>query len=480
MWKGTLVVLVVFIAYNLMGCKAHEEEGPQYEYDYLLNEETDIISPPSGTADAWIYVIGGNVTGSYYVAPWGIDSNSGTFDDPWKTLSYGVSQLSPGDTLVVLPDSGRTRPIIAGGNNLRAGIDLSGRSYVWVENLELTHNANLRGEGAYFRDCVIILGQPAHHIVLKNLYIHHIDEYGMNIQDVDSLLISGCRLEYCGFGGLGGPLGEHGGWRHVTVSQCTLAYGGHYYQGGDGSTRPYDRPDGFGIEVSSGPILIERTISAHNYGDGLDSKAENTTITQCVVANNSCDGVKLWGDHSRVVNTLIYGRGDGNSTPTSWAAIVIDEVDKPDAEFEIINCTLDDTVGENYFIYVQYEEGYPGIRLTMINNIFSSRGPNSPIFIRGTCSVTAENNLFYFPNSPRVLEYGDSTYYNTTITDFGISSLYGDPKFVKTAWGTVGDYHLKNGSPAIDAGTSHNAPPVDLDGNARPLGGGFDIGCYEM
>ena len=42
------------------------------------------------------------------------------------------------------------------------------------------------------------------------------------------------------------------------------------------------------------------------------------------------------------------------------------------------------------------------------------------------------------------------------------------------------DYHLQTGSPAINAGTSSFAPPVDLDGLPRPAGGAFDIGAFEF
>ena len=41
------------------------------------------------------------------------------------------------------------------------------------------------------------------------------------------------------------------------------------------------------------------------------------------------------------------------------------------------------------------------------------------------------------------------------------------------------DYHLLSTSPAIDAGTSTDAPSTDLGGNPRPSGKGYDIGAYE-
>src|SRR5262249_48655304 len=48
-----------------------------------------------------------------------------------------------------------------------------------------------------------------------------------------------------------------------------------------------------------------------------------------------------------------------------------------------------------------------------------------------------------------------------------------------------GDYHVRPGSPTIDAGTSNQAPATDLDGQARPTDGNgdgtaaFDLGAYE-
>ena len=66
--------------------------------------------------------------------------------------------------------------------------------------------------------------------------------------------------------------------------------------------------------------------------------------------------------------------------------------------------------------------------------------------------------------------------------DEGASEIYGsdyvegDPKFVNASGA---DFHLQQGSPAIDAGSSSNAPSDDFDGNSRPYGSGYDIGAYE-
>jgi len=445
----------------------------------------------------------GNV---YYVSPAGNDSNPGTRERPWATPGYGSRQLRPGDTLVILggkyilkrydddiitPPSGNEnawvvikgedghRPVLAGSKNLLTALNLSGVSYVKIENIEITHDSSASGNSLFFRDGVEILGSPASHLVLKDLYIHHLDEFGMNIQDVDNLQILNCRIEYCGFGALGGPSPDHGGWKNVKVQNCNLSYSGHYYQGGDGSNRPYDRPDGFGIEPSAGPVLIEETIAEHNYGDGIDSKAEKTFIKKCIVANNSCDGVKLWGDGSRIENTLIYGRGDGKNETTPWAAIVIDQVEKADSTFEIVNVTVDDALGGNYLFYVQYGVNVP-VRVLVRNTIFSGRGPNSHIYIGSSVILSADHNLFYLPQSGGIiLEHGSKFYTQSNIGELGEGNIYGDPLFISPAWGSNGDYHLQNENPAIDKGTANDAPSTDLEGRPRPQGNSFDIGAYE-
>lgn len=66
------------------------------------------------------------------------------------------------------------------------------------------------------------------------------------------------------------------------------------------------------------------------------------------------------------------------------------------------------------------------------------------------------------------------------IGDLGKRNIYGDPLFLLAAFGTDGDYHLQDGSPGIDTGSSVFAPPIDLDGTPRPRGDGHDICCYKQ
>lgn len=443
---------------------------------------------------------------TYYVSPNGNNANPGTQERPWATPGHASRQLKPGDTLIILegkyilshydddiliPPSGRhdawitikgqadSRPVLAGRTNLSHAIDLSGVSYLRVENLEITHDDRAAGSDVQFRDGVVAFDRTASHVVLKDLYIHHIDEFGMNIQEVDGMEVTDCRIEYCGFGGIGGPAGQQGGVRNLLIRGCRLSYSGHYYRGTDGAGRPYDRPDGFGIEESQGPVEIRQTVAEHNYGDGLDSKAANTTLRDCIVANNSCDGIKLWAGVGKVINCLIYGMGDGVGGSSPWAAIVIG-TDKANARFEIINTTVhDNPTRQAYPMYVQYDRP-EAVTVVMINCIVANGF--GVVFFGSGVNLTADNNLFYRGGGEtEQVQLAGKGYGTTEIEQgaLGTGNVCRDPAFVRPAWGSDGDYHLQDGSHAIDAGTPTNAPGTDLQGNTRPKGKGYDMGAYE-
>jgi len=447
-----------------------------------------------------IFIISSAYSKTCYVSPTGLDSNAGTRLYPWASPGYGSRHIAAGDTLLILggsyaihqfdddiivPPSGNAeqwtsiigepgnRPVLKGSDNLLTAMILSGKSYLRIENIEITSD-----NGALFRDAIQIIGEgTAEYITLKDLYIHHIDEFGMDFGDINHITIDDCRITYCGFGAIGGPAGEEGGWRNVVIDDCYLAYCGHYYQGGAG-LGPYDRPDGFGIEAANGPVQIMNTVAEHNRGDGLDSKAKNTTIQRCIVANNSCDGIKLWGGGSKVENCLIYGRGDGDMTATPWAAIVVN-TDQANSAFTFVNNTIDDYLGQNYIIYMQYDNPETPINLVMRNCIFSSRGDNSFIYLAPAVTAVIQYNLFCFPGKSIVLQHGAASYDADHVADIGAGNIYGDPQFLAPAFGAAGDYHLVPVSPAINNGTATGAPERDLVGVPRPQDGLFDMGCYE-
>lgn len=457
---------------------------------------------------------GGN---TYYVSTTGSDtSGDGSLSNPWATPGYGSRQLHAGDTLIILggtyvvtrydddiikPSNSGTsgavitirgetgnRPKLIARNTADSGsesglgmmVDLSGRSYITIENIEFTHDSTVTGSQVYVRDCITIADQPASNITLKDLYIHHIDQFGINIQDVNTLTVTNCIIEYTGFGSMGGPdAGTGGGWKNVVIDGCDLSYNGYYYQGQNSSADVYDRPDGIGLEESDGPIEIKNSLVEHNRGDGIDLKNKNAYVHENIVANNSCDGIKLWGS-ARVHNCLIYGTGDGTGGASPWANIVIG-TSETNASFEIINCTIhDNPTREAYSMYAQYDER-KAIKLVMRNNIISNS--QGLIWIAPEVTdYTIENNLFYRYNSEEQIYAGGSNRTTSQLNSLTNcrNNISSDPQFTSPAWGSTGDYHLSSGSPAINAGTSTGAPSIDLAGSTRPASTQVDIGAYEQ
>jgi hypothetical protein len=113
-----------------------------------------------------------------------------------------------------------------------------------------------------------------------------------------------------------------------------------------------------------------------------------------------------------------------------------------------------------------YVEGFPGsTRIT--NNLISGGGSGAQVFCDGLRS----------PNPP-LLSFNDvvatsGSRYGGICPDLTGSNgnISAAPSFVDAA---NGNYHLATGSAGIDAGTSSDAPPSDIDGDARPQDGNGD------
>ena len=86
----------------------------------------------------------------------------------------------------------------------------------------------------------------------------------------------------------------------------------------------------------------------------------------------------------------------------------------------------------------------------------------------------------YWPVWQNNLVYGNTVNYSGVADQTGINgNISAAPLFFDPA---NNDYHLCQGSPAIDAGdtTGIDLPTTDLDGNPRVLDGHIDIGAYEF
>ena len=140
---------------------------------------------------------------------------------------------------------------------------------------------------------------------------------------------------------------------------------------------------------------------------------------------------------------------------------------------------INNTIADNFATQggAVYASGFQA-QAELINNILVSSGAATTLYCDPTYVSTPpilnSNDVFTTSGAP----YG-GTCSGLAGTNGNISA---DPTFVNE---TGGDYHLASGSPAIDTGTSTQAPSTDLAGSPRPQDGNgdgiaaFDMGAYE-
>lgn len=241
----------------------------------------------------------------------------------------------------------------------------------------------------------------------------------------------------------------------------------------------------FGISVTASDSLIERNTVENFAGDGLRGLGGNTTFEYNTVKNcydvnqNHDDGFQSWsrGPDGRV------GRGEVRGIVLRGNTIInfVDPQQPFRGTLQGIGCfdgMFVDWIVENNVIVTDH---YHGITLAgarncrIVNNTVLElrEGRPGPPWIRvgnhknGTPSTgcIVRNNL----TSALSVGEGVTADHNLIIKD---PAAY----FVNAA---AFDLHLKDGSPAIDAGSPELAPKQDADGTLRPQGKCFDIGAYE-
>jgi Concanavalin A-like lectin/glucanases superfamily/Right handed beta helix region len=185
---------------------------------------------------------------------------------------------------------------------------------------------------------------------------------------------------------------------------------------------------------------------------GLELFGANSTITDCVIAANTSDGISIDDNSSNFQNCLIVNNAGSGIYQVAIGTNI---------ETNLINCTIaaNGTLGIS-----NYQELDHPITNTIKNTIIKDNAS-------GGISGTATNSITYS------LVQGIST---------GTGNLNGNtvnPQFVSPIANNVlsdaGDYRLKWCSLAIGAGNNTGITPLDLDRNPRRYRTNVDMGAYE-
>jgi parallel beta-helix repeat protein len=280
---------------------------------------------------------------------------------------------------------------------------------------------------------------------------------------------------------------------YITVQNCTvhgssrtgifLAFSNHpliQYNTScnNGEHGIYDSNSGDYPTIRGNTLYGNYAAGIHMNGDisqGGDGIITGALVEKNIIHDNgkgggsgiNCDGVQ----NSTIVNNLLY-----NSLASG---ISLYQIDGGGASINNIveNNTVLEASGGRWALNIQNAS----TGNTVYNNIFYNNGS-----YRGSIDISTDSLTGFKSNYNVVMQRFTLDDGNTILTLAQWQSQTGQDKnsIVSTpaklfVTPTNNDYHLLSTSPAIDKGTSTDAPTTDLDGAARPYGNGYDIGCYE-
>ena len=370
-----------------------------------------------------------NGNANYFVSPTGSDSNPCSQSSPCATPDHAFNLASPGQTVQVAAgtyDYGSSA----------AQFTKSGTAGNYITVTCATRGACKIENSVTGNSTVVVLGGS------------YITFDGFEVTNTSSA---------------GNNLGLYVTTSFVNITHNTI----HHIETDCGSN------GGGGIQIagsgSSNSDLHNITIDGNliydiSYRGGSPSCPASTVQTDGIL-------VETAGTANQVTNNIVYHTSGG------WGILV----GNSNATFNNVN-----TVIANNTVFSTAMGGIiivSGNGTTISNNFVAYTGQLS-----GRCGVNAppgvavtyaNNNLWNNSGGNYCLEWGTSDQ-SVHSTDKSVDPALGTT-FVNWQADGSGDYHLKAGSPLIDAGNSSAgpAPTIDFDGTARPQGANTDIGAYE-
>jgi hypothetical protein len=418
---------------------------------------------------------------TYYVATNGNDSNPGTLDRPWRTIQHGADTVAAGETVQVRNGVYNEQVIISNSGNAESGY-ISFSAYPnetpIVDGTEITTGNNgIVVDGSYIK--------------ISGFEIRNWQDTGICSWNAGYLEISNCKIH-----NVGGGIGLFSGTHDFTVTRVEMyqvVNGGFDASPADGpacyngvisdcvthdAADPEQNTDGFGLgHTLEGHNFVFNRCEAYNVWDGFDISAHDVQLNSCSSHDNTNTGYKLWDDGITLTNCLGYNN-EANNLQLTWneklGTVTLQNCDflnnlstdniwiqNPARHLHMYNCIM--AGGEN--VGLDFEQWGPDTYRGDYN-IFNCNNPDRTIVVR---DHEPEFSL-------DMIAAGDWNQFSGQDAHFIAWNSSASQLFNNIA---KGDFTLRQGSAAIDAGTATNAPNVDYAGSSRPQGAGYDIGAYE-
>ncbi len=220
--------------------------------------------------------------------------------------------------------------------------------------------------------------------------------------------------------------------------------------------------NGGGLYIANQPLTLTQVTFTRNeagrMGGGLNADHATTRLDRVIFSGNKAGwGGGLIHDHgSGILNNVLFA-----NNVAGWGGGLLVE----SANVTLTHVTLGGNLGSNYGGGL--ENYYSTLRV--INSVLwgnaSSKG----------AQIYDDNTA-----APTLVTYSDVQF---TSVYTGTGNLNTDPRFVQPIAAsinptTVGNYHVASSSPVIDRGINAGVT-LDLDGQLRPMGHGYDLGAYE-
>ncbi|MBN2620661.1 right-handed parallel beta-helix repeat-containing protein [candidate division WOR-3 bacterium] len=392
---------------------------------------------------------------SYYVAPWGNDSYSGmSWDSAFVTLQHAANIVDAGDSVFAANGEYVGFDLRTGGTtSLPIVFEAVGDSVVInVQNPVTTDGINIEGADWVVIDGFNLIDLPragirvalSQHVEVKNNFCDHNGRWGVFTGFADYAYIHHNICQY--------SQAEHGIYFSNSGDHPTIRYNICHHNNANGIHMNGDESmggDGLITDATVECNIIYENGANGGSGINCDGVAESYIFNNLLFMNHA-SGISLYRIDASAgsYNTRVYNNTIINAADARWCV-------------NINAGSTDDTLYNNILINQHSWRGSIAIDQSSLSGFHSD----------------------YNVVVDRLSNDGGNT--TMTLTEwqalgYDLHSMLADPlDSIFVNW-LAGDYHLRDNSQAIDAGTDVSAiVQYDLDSIARPQGNGFDIGSYE-
>ncbi len=389
----------------------------------------------------------------YWVAPNGRDATGrGSRSRPWATLQYAANRVRKADIVHVLDGDYEGFYLTRGGTQYAPVQFRAEGKHVRISkrNRETPDGINIEGASHVILDGFAINGMPRAGIRATHssgTRIQHINADGNGIWGIYTSFCDDIRIED---NSCSGSIKEHGIYVSNSADrpvirgntsrgnrQCGIHINGDASQGGDG--------------IISGARIENNLISDNGRGGG---------------SGINCDGVQ----DSKIQNNLLYeNHSSGISLYRVDGAAGL-------TGNSVINNTVVQATDSRWAVNIKNRS-----RNNLVaNNILMNGGSRGSLNVSldSLAGLRSDHNIVADRFSPDDGERILKLFSWQSVTGLDGHSRLSSPRdlFVDP---DGGDYHLRQGSPAIDAADLAMSPRTDIEGVPRPLGAGPDAGAYE-